>query len=99
MGDSQSKQEHKEFMERQRLERQREENEHQERMKAMDVAQNAVSAFEKSVSTAEVYMADGTMYRGLPALKYSIGEERAMRMVDNYSAVLDRAANHRMINN
>jgi len=65
----------------------------------MDVAQNAVTAYEKSVTTAEVYTADGNAYKGLPALKYTLGEERTMRMVDNYSAVLDRAANQRMISN
>ena len=32
----------------------------------MDVAQDAVSAFKESVSSAEVYTADGNMYKGLP---------------------------------
>ena len=32
----------------------------------MDVAQDAVSAFKESVSSAEVYTADGNAYKGLP---------------------------------
>ena len=32
----------------------------------MDVAQDAVSAYKESVSTAEVYTADGNAYKGLP---------------------------------
>lgn len=98
-GPSKEELEHKEYMERKRLDRQKEENEHKERMKAMDVAQDAVSAYKESVSTAEVYTADGNAYKGLPALKHTLGEERTMRMVHNYSAVLDRAANQRMISN
>ena len=32
----------------------------------MDIAQNAVEAYKQSISTAEVYTADGNMYKGLP---------------------------------
>ena len=36
----------------------------------MDVAQNAVTAYKESVSTAEVYTADGYAYKGLPGKRY-----------------------------
>ena len=32
----------------------------------MDVAQDAVTAYKESVSSAEVYTADGNAYKGLP---------------------------------
>ena len=36
----------------------------------MDIAQDAVSAYKESVSTAEVYTADGNAYKGLPGKRY-----------------------------
>ena len=36
----------------------------------MDIAQNAVEAYKQSISTAEVYTADGNMYKGLPGESY-----------------------------
>ena len=36
----------------------------------MDVAQDAVTAYKESVSTAEVYTADGNAYKGLPGKRY-----------------------------
>ena len=32
----------------------------------MDVAQSAVDAYRESLTTAEVYTADGNLYKGLP---------------------------------
>lgn len=92
-GPSKEELEHKEYMERKRLEGVKEQNEHNERMKALDVAQEAVSAYKEGIATAEVYTAAGDAYKGLPALKHTLGEERTMKMVDNYSAVLNRASN------
>ena len=37
----------------------------------MDIAQNAVEAYKQSISTAEVYTADGHMYKGLPGENFT----------------------------
>ena len=37
----------------------------------MDIAQNAVEAYKQSISTAEVYTADGNMYKGLPGENFT----------------------------
>ena len=42
----------------------------------MDVAQNAVTAYKESVSTAEVYTADGDAYKGLPGKRYGPYQNR-----------------------
>merc|ERR1712156_789401 len=99
MGNSPSKKElyHTEYMERQKREFHREEYKHREIMKAIDAKQREVEAYAKVVTTAEVYTHNGDIYKGIPALKYAVGEEKAFKMLQGYSSAINRASGAGMI--
>jgi len=87
---SKEEREHNDFMEQKRLEFKREEVMHRERMEAMALAYKAIETYSTSVSTAEVYTRDGDLYKGIPALKYALGEERTLAVIKQYSERSDK---------
>jgi len=62
----------------------------------MALAYKAVESYSTAVSTAEVYTRDGDLYKGIPALKYAIGEEKTLAIIREALPVIEKRSRNQI---